>query len=158
MSAPVWLTTLVWVVSALTMINAGIYVAFSTFTLPALRTLPARDAMQAMQRINEKAPRSAFMVAFIGSALGGAAIIVASLLVRPGSLWWLVAGGAAAIVAFFITAGVNVPLNNALAAASDHTASEAWPRFHRPWAAANHLRGLVSVVGAVLLTIGAVSA
>jgi len=158
MSAVAWLLPLVWLVAGLTMINAGIYVAFSSFVLPALRTLPAADAVRAMQRVNEKAPRSAFMVPFVGSALGGAAIIVAVLVSHPAGLWWLIAGAIAALLAFFLTAGVNVPLNNALAAASDANASEAWRRFDRPWAASNHLRGLVSVVSAVLLAAGAVSA
>jgi len=154
MSTPTWITILVWVVAALTMINAGIYVAFSTFVLPALRTLPASDAVRTMQRINDKAPRSAFMVPFIGSALGGAAVIVAALVVRPEGIWWSIGGAVAALAAFILTASVNVPLNNALAA-SDATAPEAWRRFDRPWAASNHLRGLISIVGTVALSIGA---
>jgi len=155
MTAPIWFTILVWATAALTMINAGIYLAFSTFVLPGLRTLSAADAVRAMQRINEKAPRSAFMVPFIGSALGSAAVIVAALVLRPEGIWWFIGGAIGALAAFFVTAGVNVPLNNALAAASDATAPEAWPRFERPWAASNHLRGLISIVGTVALSIGA---
>ncbi|WEG10276.1 DUF1772 domain-containing protein [Microbacterium horticulturae] len=157
MSAPIWFTILVWVTAALTMVNAGIYLAFSTFVLPALRTLPAGDAVRAMQRINEKAPRSAFMVPFIGSALGAAAVIVAAFVIRAEGFWWLIGGAVAALVAFFLTAAVNVPLNNTLAAATDANAKAGWARFDRPWAASNHLRAAISIVSSALLSIGAVS-
>src|SRR3954469_5968449 len=49
---------------------AGVFVAFSTFVMPALRRLPDAQGVSAMQVINRAAPASAsFMTLLFGTAL-----------------------------------------------------------------------------------------
>ena len=48
---------------------AGVFFAFSSFVMPALRRLPAAQGVAAMQSINRLAPTPVFMTALFGTAL-----------------------------------------------------------------------------------------
>src|SRR5215510_9121299 len=50
-------------------LNGGVFFAFSTFVMTALRQLPPRDGLVAMQRINRAAPSPLFMILLFGTAL-----------------------------------------------------------------------------------------
>ena len=58
-------------------------------------------------------------------------------------------GAVLGVAGFAITAAVNIPLNNRLAASGDDAA--AFAAFERPWRRANSARGAVSLVGAASL-------
>ena len=47
---------------------AGVFFAFSSFVMPALRRLPDEQGISAMQSINKAAPTPVFMSALFGSA------------------------------------------------------------------------------------------
>ena len=129
-----------------TAVAGGVYLGFSTMVMPALREASGADAVGTMNRINVRAVRSVFMVAFVGSLLSGVLAGILLLGSLPGADAWLaLAGAALAVVAFLITAGVNVPLNNRLASTSD---ASAFAAFERRWSRANTARGTVSLLGA----------
>lgn len=67
---------------------AGVLLAFSTLVMAGLRELPAAQGIHAMQRINRSAPRPLFMLAFVGSGVVCAVLLVQALtaLDRPGAI------------------------------------------------------------------------
>lgn len=136
-------------------VSGGVYFAFSAIVMPALRSLPASQAVPAMQRINSNAVRLPFMAVFLGGAAASAAVILTELLSSSMSPPepFRIAGAGLAIAAFGITLVRNVPLNNALIgiapSASDTTMK--WQSFERNWRAANLARAAVSVAATVIL-------
>jgi uncharacterized membrane protein len=93
--------------------------------------------------------RSTFMVAFIGSALTclAAAVLVLSALPRLDAVLALL-GSVLGLVAFVVTAAVNVPLNNRLAATND---GAAFADVEQRWRRGNSVRGAASLLGAASL-------
>ena len=134
----------------------GVFYAFSTFVMPALRRLPAPKGVAAMQAINVAAVRPGLMVVLFGTAGACVAVTVwagvswqtrRSLLLIVGSACYL-AGGVG------ITAAHNVPLNNQLATyeAANRQLDQVWQHYLRSWTAGNHLRAAACLAGAALLT------
>ena len=74
---------------------AGVFFAFSTFVMKALASLPAPQAIAAMQAINVSAVTPAFMAALLGTALACGVLVVSSLFMwsEPFAAY-LLAGGA----------------------------------------------------------------
>jgi uncharacterized membrane protein len=124
---------------------AGVFFAFSSFVMPALRALQPAQGIAAMQSINVKAVTPVFMTALFGTAL---ACIAVAVVERDAST----IGGAALYLGGTIglTIAYNVPRNDALAAAGpgDH---ELWSRYLREWTAANHVRAAAALAAAALL-------
>jgi uncharacterized membrane protein len=78
---------------------AGVFFAFSSFVMPALKRLPPAHGIAAMQSINKLAVTPAFMTALFGTAvacLGLAAWAVISMGERPAAL--VLAGSALYLV------------------------------------------------------------
>ncbi len=136
---------------------AGVFFAFSTFVMAALRRLTPERGIAAMQSINELAVTPAFMTALFGTAvacLGLAAWTVISLDGRTTALVLL--GGALYLVgAIGVTIVCNVPLNNRLAKLHPQStgAASIWGEYLTQWTAWNHLRTLAALAAAALLTI-----
>lgn len=145
-------TTILIAIAALTTAAAGgVYLGFSALVMPALaRSRDGAGAAAAMNRINVLAPRSSFLLAFLGSALAcvAAGVLVLGRLPALDALLALL-GAVLGVAGFAITAAVNIPLNNRLAASGDDAA--AFAAFERPWRRANSARGAVSLVGAASL-------
>ena len=59
------------------LVAGGALFAFSSFVMPALRSVDAHTAITSMQAINVEAPRSALMLPLVGSALTAIAAVVA---------------------------------------------------------------------------------
>src|ERR1700674_554363 len=57
----------------------GVLFAFSTFVMPALRSLPDEQGMAAMQAINKFAPAPVFMSALFGTGLLSCGLGIAAL-------------------------------------------------------------------------------
>ena len=115
-------------------VMGGVLFGFSSFVMPALRRLPASQAVATMQAMNRTAPR----------ALG---------------LPLVVSGPAtAAVAAFAITAGYHVPRNNRLDTvdATSAAAASAWGSFVPGWVSMNHVRTALSLVSSCLVLAGAV--
>lgn len=130
---------------------AGVFLAFSGFVMTALARLPAPQGIAAMQAINVTVLRSAFMVAFVGTAVCCAALAAAAMLrwqagdpiVLAGCVLYL-AGSFASTLRF------NVPLNTELARLDPDapTAAETWVRYVGAWTAWNHVRTVAATLSA----------
>ncbi len=89
---------------------------------------------------------------FLGVFTGTALVSVAVVVTAPAEpLAWI---GAALYVlgSYVLTLVVNVPLNNALDAATGGGAA-AWQAFRPRWMVANHIRTAASIAGAVAFTL-----
>ena len=137
-------------------ISGGVFFAFSTFVMPALKRLPHDQGIAAMQSINLKAVNPLFMVSLFGPAIGSFMLIASARSQRqePASNYLLI-GGATYLFATAVTLAVNVPKNNALAKLdpASPSAAQAWATYATIWTTANHVRAIASIASAVLLTL-----
>jgi uncharacterized membrane protein len=127
---------------------AGVFFAFSTFVMAALRRLPAAQGIAAMQSINVTAPQPPLMVLMFGTGL--ACVVAAAI---DGSSW-LIAGAAVYVLGeLAVTIAYNVPRNDELARmdAGSAAAAERWPAWTAEWVAGNHVRTVAGIVAAALL-------
>lgn len=131
--------------------NAGAFLAFWTFVMPGLNRLDGRTAAAAMQQINVTAP-APFIVSLAGGVLAPAAAFVVMLATGHGGEWFALGAAVAGLATFLITGAVNVPLNNALAAADAgrFTATE-WARWSRAWGRPNAVRSLTASAAVLLV-------
>ena len=135
---------------------AGLFYAYACSVLPGLRGAADRTSIDVMQRINVAIRNGWFALSFVGSLVATAAAATlqfgggrsAVLLPTLGAL-------ACHVLAVVVTAGVSIPLNNALAAAGpvDRIADPAAVRrrFDVPWARWNLVRALLSIAALGLL-------
>ena len=91
----------------------GVFFAFSTFVMRALRGLPDRDGLAAMQAINKAAPSPLFLTALLGTGVVsvGLAVSAATRLDEPGAPYQLV-GSALYLTAVVLTIVYHVPRND----------------------------------------------
>lgn len=127
---------------------AGAFFVFSVAIMEAFRRLPPQEGMAAMQSINVVIQNPMFLGVFMGTALLSiAASIVAVLNWNTSAAKFLLAG---ALLYFFgsfvVTVAFNVPLNNALDAASKTTAEgqAVWNQYLSNWTFWNHIRTVAS--------------
>ena len=140
---------------------AGVFFAFSTFVMNALRRRPAAEGIAAMQAINMAVINTIFLGVFLGTAVAcvGLAVVAVMRWSRPGAGWLL--GGAALYVVgtFLVTMLFNVPLNNALAkvAPGDAEAERIWADYVKRWTLWNHARAAAATaaMGAFIMALRA---
>ena len=136
---------------------AGVFFAFSTFVMPALKRLPPAHGIAAMQSINKLAVTPAFMTALFGTAvacLGLVAWAAISLGERPAAS--VLAGGAIYIVGTTgVTIARNVPLNDRLSTLHPQSADATipWDEYVWKWTVWNHVRTAAAFAAASTLTI-----
>lgn len=134
----------------------GVFLAYSTFTMRAVRRLPPHDGIATMQAINRAADRSAgLMATLFGTAALTAVLGVAAVRDRSHrSDVQLLAGAIYLVAVVGMTVAFHVPRNDALAvvepAAAGSTAT--WREYARAWTAGNHVRTLGALVAALLYT------
>jgi uncharacterized membrane protein len=139
---------------------AGVFFAFSTFVMAALRRLKPEEGIAAMQSINIRVVTPVFMTALFGTAaacLGLIAWAVTSRGEAPSAL--VIAGGALYFLGTIgVTVAFNVPLNTRLAGLRPQGADTAdyWAKYVTTWTAWNHVRTIAALAAAALLT-GALS-
>ena len=137
---------------------AGVFFAFSTFVMPAIRRRPAPAAIAVMQEINLAAPNPLFMLALLGTALTSVGVAVTAVvdLGEPFAPFAL-AGAALYLVTIVLTATYHVPRNNALAGVDPDAgdAAEVWARYAAEWTRWNHVRTIAPLAAAVAFTLGA---
>ena len=137
-------------------LNAGVFFAFSTFVMHALKRLPTAQGIAAMQSINKLAVTPAFMAALFGTAvacLGLVAWAAISSGERPAVL--VIVGGALYLVGTIgVTIACNVPLNEGLATLDPQGAGAAgrWEEYATTWTAWNHVRTVAALAAAAVLT------
>jgi uncharacterized membrane protein len=136
---------------------AGVFFAFSSFVMPALKRLEPAYGIAAMQSINGLAVAPAFMAALLGTAvacLGLAVWAAISWAGRPAAL--VLAGGGLYLVGVVgVTIARNVPLNDGLAKLHprDAEATVRWEEYVAKWTALNHARAAAALAAAATLTI-----
>jgi len=133
-------------------LTAGLLTAYAISVMPALSGADDRTVVDVMQRINVAILNGWFGIVFGGALVFGALAILTHL--SPGgqpSLPWIVVGVAGYVVTLAVTAVVNVPLNNALAAAGppDRITDPAAVRaaFEPRWVTFNIIRTVSAVAG-----------
>jgi uncharacterized membrane protein len=138
---------------------AGVFFAFSTFVMPALKRLPPAQGIAAMQSINKLAVTPAFMTALFGTAVACLGL-VAWAAISSGderSVALVLLGGALYLVGTIgVTIACNVPLNDGLAILRPQEGAEAaarWDEYATRWTAWNHLRAAAALAAAATLTI-----
>ncbi|MER8105939.1 anthrone oxygenase family protein [Kitasatospora sp. NPDC094016] len=136
---------------------AGLFFAFDVSVMPGLAAGDDRTYVTAMQHINSSIENGMFGLVFVGAfaATGVAAWLQHKAGRRRAALW---AAGATVlyVVALMVTMGVNIPLNNELAAAGDpsqiHDFAGVRAKFEGTWVAANMLRTLLCTAGLAALS------
>lgn len=137
---------------------AGSFFAFSAFTMPGLRRLPAARGLEAMQSVNRAANASpALLVALLGTSGVCVALAATSLadLDRGASRYQLAGALLYLVGAFGMTAGYHVPRNNALDRVDPASAGAAgaWRAYASAWATGNHVRTLATTAATVCLVL-----
>ncbi|ASR37353.1 hypothetical protein BAY61_22765 [Prauserella marina] len=137
---------------------AGVFFAFSTFVVAALRRLPAEQGIAVMQAINVTVLRSAFLLVFALTAVLSALLVVVGPLVGDAAGgWWSFAGGVGYLAgSFVLTRMAHIPRNEALGRVDPAGAEGArlWRSFVPVWTAWNHVRTLASLVAAACFVAG----
>lgn len=138
-------------------LNGGVFFAFSSFVMAALRRLPPAQGIAAMQSINVTAVTPAFMSALFGTALACAALIVAALASWDESFGPYLLAGAGVYLAGTIapTITYHVPRNDVLASVDPESSDAArhWSRYLAEWTRWNHLRSAAGLAAAALLIV-----
>ena len=126
-------------------LQAGTYYTWASGVMPGLARTDDATFVATMQHVNTAIVNPVFLASFVGApvlAAGGA--LAAGGSARP----WVVAGLVLAVATVAVTAGGNVPLNDALAAVdpSGDGAALAAARgaFEDPWVRWNVVRTLTS--------------
>jgi uncharacterized membrane protein len=136
---------------------AGVFFAFSTFVMSALKRLPPAHGIAAMQSINELAVTPAFMAALFGTAVACLGLVVRAAISwgeLPAAL--VLVGGTLYIVGTIgVTIACNVPLNDGLATLhpGGPGAASRWAEYVTKWTAWNHVRTVAALAAAAMLTV-----
>lgn len=137
-------------------LTAGVFFAYATSVMTALGQGDDRTFVDVMQRINVVIINPWFMFAFLGTV--GFTVLAAALHLGKGvraTLLWIAVALLLNVIAFFVTSGVNVPLNNQLANAGDpaHIADLAAVRaqFETSWVRWNIVRAVIHTLAFLVL-------
>jgi len=138
-------------------LNGGVFLAFSSFVMPALGRLRPAGGVAAMQAINREAVTVVFMAVLFGTA-ALCAPVAAWALLDPGAprAGLQLAGAAVYLVGTIgLTVVFHVPRNEALAPLEPESAEAAreWRRYRREWTAGNHVRAVAATAAAPLLAL-----
>ncbi|WP_169952111.1 DUF1772 domain-containing protein [Microbispora sp. H11081] len=141
---------------------AGTFFGFSVGVMPGLNAAPASSAIDAMNAVNVKIQNPVFLGAFVlapVAAAGAGALLLATP--HSGAAWPFLAAAAVYVVGVvLITAAVNVPMNDALAAAGAHgdpgeAAARIWSDYSSRWSTWNTWRAVGGAVSLLLTAYGA---
>lgn len=124
---------------------AGLYFAYSNSVMPALAKLPVPQGVAAMNHVNVVIMNPLFLGLFMGIALLSILLVVAAFLGWTPKPAWIIAGAALYLIGHIaVTMAINVPLNNALAAAAPDSAQAAqvWATMLDRWVFWNHVRAI----------------
>ena len=133
---------------------AGLFFAFSTAVMPALRRTDDRTFVEVMQRINAAIQNGLFALIFAGALVATAVALPLHLGDRT-TAWMIGAALALYALTLGLTFRVNIPLNNALDAAGPAAQltdpGQVRADFERPWLRAHQFRTLACVAAFALL-------
>lgn len=141
------LSTLIPTITLLALLGsgmmAGLFFAYSNSVMPALAKMPGPQGITAINHINVVIQNPLFFLIFMGTAVLALILAAAALLGGTATPAWILIGAALYIVgSIAVTMGINVPMNDALAAAGPNGAnSEAlWATYLERWVFWNHVR------------------
>ena len=135
----------------------GVFLAFSSFVMPALRRIPSSAGMAAMQSINVAVITPSFLGVFLGTTTA-CVLLVLSAVWRwraPGTESMLLGGCFYLAGTFLVTLMFNLPRNEALSLVDPASADAdgAWQQYAIEWTRWNHVRTLAAFAACVYLTI-----
>ena len=137
-------------------LSAGFFYTYSISVMPGLAAADPLSAIRAMQGINAVIRTPVFAFAFFGALLFPVAAALVSWLLRKRAEGVFAAISAAvyAVGVIGVTFVVNVPLNEALAAATPtaETAGNIWSAYQIPWTAWNHVRAVAAILAFAIFT------
>ena len=157
------MTTVVQTLSVVAVVGTGvvtgILLIFSTTVMPSL----ARHSQGAatMVTINQQILNPTFLLLFIGTTVACVVLAVLTLLGHgSGGGFTLLGCGLYVVGVFGVTAGFNVPMNDALAALPPGSPEAAayWGVYLRRWTRWNTIRSILGIVGTTLLAAGLLAA
>jgi uncharacterized membrane protein len=122
---------------------AGLFFAYSNSVMPALARMPGPQGIAAMNHVNVVILNPLFLSVFMGTAVLALLLIVAAFLGWTAKPAWIVIGSVLYLAGnIAITMGINVPMNNALAAAGSDAPNSAalWASYLDRWVFWNHVR------------------
>ncbi|MEU3573523.1 DUF1772 domain-containing protein [Kitasatospora sp. NPDC036755] len=137
---------------------AGLFFAFDVSVMPGLAAGDDHTYVAAMQQINKAIDGNGlFGLVFVGAFLAtGVAAWLQHRAGRRQAALWAALATALYLVALFVTMGVNIPLNNELAAAGDpsqiHDLAAVRAKFADTWVPVNMLRTALCAGGLLALT------
>ncbi len=149
----IFLELLLGVTALGALVAGGALFAFSSFVMPALRSVDAHTAITSMQAINVEAPRSALMLPLVGSALTAIAAGIWAAISRPDG--WVLVGCVGLLASFAVTVIYHVPRNDAFASVSA-TDAAAWASYEAGWTMWNHVRVGLYLLSGIVLAVAAV--
>jgi uncharacterized membrane protein len=132
---------------------AGFFYAYSVSVMRGLDATDPLAAALAMRNINTLIRTPVFFFGFFG-ALGFPLLTALLAPRRPVMLLALAGALTYGLGAFLVTVAINIPLNDALAAATPtvENAATLWSGYTGPWTRWNHVRTLASIIAFALLT------
>ncbi len=136
---------------------AGVLLAFSISVLPGLKTLPVPVAISSMQSANAAILNPLFLILFMGTALSCVVAAALSPFTDSGPSALIITGAVLYVVGCVaVTVTLNVPLNDALAAADPTTAAgaAAWEDFSTKWVLWNNVRTVAATAACAVLILG----
>lgn len=135
---------------------AGVFFIFSVSIMRALERVPG--GMVAMQSINAVILNPMFLGVFMGTAVLCVVLAVCSILRwnQTGSAWPLAGALIYLIGSIGVTMFLNVPMNNALAAADPSSAEgqKIWTDYLTNWTFWNHVRTVASLAASASFILG----
>lgn len=125
---------------------AGLYFAYSTSVMGGLARMPAPQSIAAMNHINVVILNPVFLTVFMGTAVVAVIAALATAFGIGSARTTFVIAGAVLFVVFniIVTMTINVPMNDALAAAGPDGANSAalWTTYLDRWVFWTHVRAV----------------
>ncbi|MEU8530848.1 anthrone oxygenase family protein [Streptomyces sp. NPDC048629] len=131
------------VATAMTGLVAGVWLAYVCSVMPALARSDDKTFVEVMRNINDVIQNPVFFTPFFGALILTG--VAAWQQRRTPAKGWVIAALVLYVAVFVVTSAVNVPLNDALAAAKD--IAKARTDFESPWVAWNTVRLVLTVLG-----------
>ncbi|MFI9505861.1 anthrone oxygenase family protein [Nocardia sp. NPDC052566] len=135
---------------------AGLFYGYANSVMPALNQADDRTMIDVMQKINVVIINPVFMIGFMGTV--GFTILAAALHLgkeHRATLIWIGIALVLNIIAFAVTSGLNVPLNDQLAAAGDPATiadlAKVRADFESTWVRWNIVRGVLHALAFLVL-------
>ncbi|MFQ6394574.1 DUF1772 domain-containing protein [Nocardia sp. KC 131] len=138
---------------------AGLFYGYANSVMPALDRADDRTMIDVMQKINVVIINPVFMIGFMGTV--AFTVLAAALHLgkdQRSTLIWIAVALVINVIAFAVTSGLNVPLNDQLAAAGDPASitdlAQVRADFESTWVRWNIVRAVLHTL-AFLVLIGA---